>query len=294
MRVRLAYLKFLERERDQVGHFRLSSHPERVVDYFRGYESSNRAVRRRRRPHVGWSQTTKFVLISRFGFVRHDASGKMGGRFGGGRGGSRGGMRGRKQQNGSFKIHNGSKLRPAPEKPFLDATETSRVVKGKGKGKGKLVPIDQEQPDEEEEDMEEFGYREDLRPERRPLEGVVLCVTGATEVKSALLLEAKELGATTSKTLSIETTHLVATVAGSAKYEVRPSSSRGVLVADQAHLEQMAVLHKMKIVLPTWISAVGEAWRGAKDIDLAGVSPCSVAQSLCADSPLVGSSKPSI
>lgn len=143
----------------------------------------------------------------------------MSSRFGGGRGRGGGGMRGRKQQNGSFKIHNGSKLRPAPEKPFLDATETSRVVKGKGKGKGKLVPIDLEPKEEEEEELDEFGYREGLRPERRPLEGVVLCVTGATDVKSALLLEAKELGASTSKTLSIETTHLVANVAGSAKYE---------------------------------------------------------------------------
>lgn len=187
-------------------------------------------MRRRSCPHRAGANL-EIVLISRFGFVRNDAFLGMSSRFGGGRGGSRGGMRGRKQQNGSFKIHNGSKLRPAPEKPFLDATETSRVVKGKGKGKGKLVPIDQEQQEEEETELEEFGYREDLRPERRPLEGVVLCVTGATDIKSALLLDAKKLGAKTSKTLSIETTHLVASVMGSAKYEVRLSSSPHLVVA---------------------------------------------------------------
>lgn len=49
----------------------------------------------------------------------------------------------------------------------------------------------------------------------------------------------------------------------------------------------MAVLHKMKIVLPSWISAVGEAWRGAKDMDLGGVSHCRIASALCADAPSV-------
>lgn len=144
----------------------------------------------------------------------------MNGRFGA-RGG---GKRGPKQHNGSFKIHNGSKLRPAPEKPFVDATEgPSARAKGKRRVVDHTPAVEEDEEDEEEED--EFGYREDLRPEQRPLVGVVLSVTGAFDTKSSLLEEAKELGAVTSKTLTIETTHLVAETSGSAKYEVRLSTA---------------------------------------------------------------------
>lgn len=132
----------------------------------------------------------------------------MGGGFGGG-----GGRKGPKQSNGSHKVPN-VKLRPQAEKPFLDATESTKS-KSKKKKSRKEVDVQGSVEDEEE-----FGYREDLRPERKPLEGVRICITGITESRAALVTVAKELGAESDKTLSASTTHLIAEAGGTEKYEV--------------------------------------------------------------------------
>jgi len=147
----------------------------------------------------------------------------MSARFGG-RGG--GGKKGPRQQNGSFRVP-GVKLRPAPEKAFLDATDNSK----RAQSTGKRLPIADPsivapyEAQEQEEERHEFGYRENLQTERRPLEGVLLCVTGATDIKASLLIQAAELGAQTSKVLTVATTHLIANAMGSDKYNVQPIQS---------------------------------------------------------------------
>lgn len=138
-------------------------------------------------------------------------------RFGGGAGGKKG----PRAHNGSFK--NKAKLRPQPQQPFQDASKQPTAAK---KGKGKAAPepepeTEADQADDEDEDEEDrFGYRENLRPETKPLAGLVVSVTGCADVKNSLLETARELGARSETALTAETTHLVADGPGTRKFDV--------------------------------------------------------------------------
>lgn len=126
-----------------------------------------------------------------------------------------GGKKGPRAHLGSFK-NKQVKLRPAPEKSATDATKTS----------GQAYPgEDGLQEDDEDEEMgeghDEFGYRENLRKEAKPCEGMVISVTGCGESKAQLFEIAAEMGGVAKGDLEAETTHLIADRPGSAKYEVR-------------------------------------------------------------------------
>jgi hypothetical protein len=109
------------------------------------------------------------------------------------------------------------KLRPAPEKPFVDATDSTKT--------SDAYPGEQSGT-EDEDDEEQFGYSENLQVEVKPLAGAWICVTGCGEDKSSLLDIASELGALVENGLTDRTTHLIASESGSAKYEVSRGSLR--------------------------------------------------------------------
>lgn len=109
------------------------------------------------------------------------------------------------------------KLRPAPEKPFVDATDSTKT--------SDAYPGEQSDTEDEEEE-EQFGYRENLQVEAKPLAGAWICVTGCGGDKSMLLDIAKELGARAENGMTDHTTHLIASESGSAKYEVSRESLR--------------------------------------------------------------------
>jgi len=142
---------------------------------------------------------------------------------------SGGGKKGPRAHNGGKKVK-GVKLRPAPERPLLDASRDSASSKSKEKGKEKeVVPLpeeDDEGENGEQEETDEFGYKEGLRSERKPLEGVVVTVTGCQQTKLGLFETARELGASTDYAMTAVTTHVIADaqVRNSAKLKVRDPS----------------------------------------------------------------------
>lgn len=142
-------------------------------------------------------------------------------------GGGGGGKRGARQSHGSFKIH-GVKLRPVPEQPLGDpgesrAAKQKRVSKGKGKAKGETGNDDDQpagQDATDEEDESEFGYREGLVEEDKPLRNCKVSITGLQERKHSLLSSASDLGATVTSSMTEATTHLIADERGSDKFNV--------------------------------------------------------------------------
>ena len=127
--------------------------------------------------------------------------------------GGGGGKKGPRAHLGSFK-NKQVKLRPAPEKRATDATAANEQA----------YPGEDERQDEEEEMVEgedEYGYRENLRREAKPCEGMVISVTGCKTTKDQLLEIAVEMGGVGKGALEADTTHLIADGPGGAKYEVR-------------------------------------------------------------------------
>jgi hypothetical protein len=130
-----------------------------------------------------------------------------------------GGKKGMKQNNGAKRST--VKLRPAPAPEPLDAPSSTKSRKGKGKA---VVPQEREREDEEdddeEEEEEEFGYKEGLKTETKPLEGLTVTISGCGKDKAGLCDLAAELGGTLQPALTSDTTHLVADAAGSPKFDV--------------------------------------------------------------------------
>ncbi|KAG9015315.1 hypothetical protein FRB93_013015 [Tulasnella sp. JGI-2019a] len=83
---------------------------------------------------------------------------------------------------------------------------------------------------------------------KKPLEGIVICCTGISD-KPTLLAQAKELGALHSNDYTDRITHLIANVAGSAKY-------------------QCALERNTPIMEPAWISRTYDKWLKGADISL--------------------------
>lgn len=144
-----------------------------------------------------------------------------------GNGGFTGGKKGPRQSNGSFK--NKVALKPAHEKPFLDAVmEPSRTTTKKQTKKAKEKETREQQDEEEgsrlevtenEEEEEELNdYRQG--DEVKPLAGVRLSVTGFSDQKQRILREARSLGAEASTDMSTNTTHLIVEQPGSVKHKV--------------------------------------------------------------------------
>ncbi|GAA5940149.1 hypothetical protein JCM1841_005964 [Sporobolomyces salmonicolor] len=126
-------------------------------------------------------------------------------------------------------------LRPAPE----------RSSKG--------AEADEEHPGEEEEAEEEGGeeqydHLKALQGERKPLEGWRVTVSGCSGHKEDLLKMAEEYGAERHAGLQEDTTHLITDHPGGAKYKI-------------------ALERRMHVMLPSWLSAVREAWMSGNEVD---------------------------
>lgn len=135
----------------------------------------------------------------------------------GSRGGKRGGKKGPRQNDGKGRA--GVTLRPAPA---LDAS-TSRA---------RQRSLSPERPwlDDDEGDEEQISYESALRPEKKPLQGFTVTISGCGREKGMLFELAKELGGSSQPSLTTDTTHLVADRWGSAKFDVsrapRPRGTR--------------------------------------------------------------------
>ncbi|GAA5901568.1 uncharacterized protein JCM6883_000258 [Sporobolomyces salmoneus] len=133
-------------------------------------------------------------------------------------------------------------LRPAP-------IPESKKGKERSTSEDPQDPSEEEhEEEEEEEDTEQYGYRESLQQDRRPLAGFRISVSGCRELKQDLLEIAQEYGAERQGALHIDTTHLITDRPEGAKYKI-------------------ALERKMAIMLPSWLPAVREAWTSGEKID---------------------------
>ncbi|BGP27759.1 protein kinase activating protein dpb11 [Rhodotorula toruloides] len=131
-------------------------------------------------------------------------------------------------------------LRPAP------ARDPAAPAADKGKRRADAVDVEDEGADEE--DQPRYGYRESLRGEAKPLEGLNVSVSGCSGQKEDLWALAIEYGAERHGGLQENTTHLIADGRNSAKYKV-------------------AVQRRIHIMKPSWLPAVKEAWTSGEDVD---------------------------
>lgn len=104
-------------------------------------------------------------------------------------------------------------LRPAP------ARDPAAPTVDKGKRRAHAAEEEDEGADEDEEPR--YGYRESLRGEAKPLEGLRISVSGCSGQKEDLWALAIEYGAERHGGLQEDTTHLIADGRDSAKYKVR-------------------------------------------------------------------------
>ncbi|GAA6060788.1 hypothetical protein JCM10212_005437 [Sporobolomyces blumeae] len=137
-------------------------------------------------------------------------------------------------------------LRPAPP-TTRTADDAADADLSPSKGKEKAYFVD-EDDDYLDGDAEEYGYRESLREERLPLVGLRVSVSGCSGTKEDLLKTAEEYGAERQAGLHEDTTHLVTDKAEGAKYKI-------------------ALQRRMKVMQPSWLEAVREAWKSGESID---------------------------
>lgn len=136
--------------------------------------------------------------------------------FGNKFGGGKGGKKGPRAHNGSFKTK-GVKLRPQPEKTFLDASSSNLINSTSVNNYDCLE-------EEEDESKQEFSYVDNLKEEKRPLDRCMITITGCATAKLGLYEIAQEMGGEKSESLTNRTTHLIADVAsGTQKLDVSPS-----------------------------------------------------------------------
>ncbi|GAA5820926.1 hypothetical protein JCM11251_001880 [Rhodosporidiobolus azoricus] len=145
-----------------------------------------------------------------------------------------GGKKGPRQV--SSKKQHKIQLRPAPAKEIKPVTAPDA--------------LDEEDGDEEHDDTDEasYGYRASLVPDRKPLVGLKVSVSGCGGIKEDLLALAVDLGAERHGGLQEDTTHVVTDRAGGAKYQV-------------------ALSRRMHVMQPSWLPAVQDAWRTGETID---------------------------
>ncbi|GAA5863669.1 hypothetical protein JCM8547_003687 [Rhodosporidiobolus lusitaniae] len=108
---------------------------------------------------------------------------------------------------------------------------------------------DEEDQDEDAGEADEtYGYRQALKGEAKPLEGLNVSVSGCSGQKEDLLALADEYGAERHGGLQEDTTHLVTDKPEGAKY-------------------QMALARRMHVMQPSWLAAVREAWVEGEMVD---------------------------
>ncbi|GAA5942347.1 hypothetical protein JCM3775_003230 [Rhodotorula graminis] len=93
-----------------------------------------------------------------------------------------------------------------------------------------------------------YGYREALRGERKPLEGLRVSVSGCDGRKEDLLALAETFGAERHGGLQEDTTHLVTDSPAGKKYDV-------------------ALQRRMHVMKSSWLPAVRDAWVSGEDVD---------------------------
>ncbi|BGO95748.1 hypothetical protein NBRC10512_001584 [Rhodotorula toruloides] len=131
-------------------------------------------------------------------------------------------------------------LRPAPARDPAAPTAD--------KGKRRADKAEEEDEGAEEEDQPRYGYRESLRGEAKPLEGLRISVSGCSGQKEDLWALAIEYGAERHGGLQEDTTHLIADGRDSAKYKV-------------------AIQRRIHVMKPSWLPAVKEAWTSGEDVN---------------------------
>ncbi|BGP35488.1 protein kinase activating protein dpb11 [Rhodotorula toruloides] len=131
-------------------------------------------------------------------------------------------------------------LRPAP------ARDPAAPIADKGKRRADAAAEEDEGVEEDEQPR--YGFRESLRGEAKPLEGLRISVSGCSGQKEDLWALAMEYGAERHGGLQEDTTHLIAAGRDSAKYKV-------------------AIQRRIHVMKPSWLLAVKEAWTSGEDVD---------------------------
>lgn len=149
-------------------------------------------------------------------------------------------------------------LRPAPARDPAAPTAD--------KGKRRADKAEEEDEGAEEEDQPRYGYRESLRGEAKPLEGLRISVSGCSGQKEDLWALAIEYGAERHGGLQEDTTHLIADGRDSAKYKVRRFHRPFDALADLARV-QVAIQRRIHVMKPSWLPAVKEAWTSGEDVN---------------------------
>ncbi|GAA5850495.1 hypothetical protein JCM9279_001435 [Rhodotorula babjevae] len=152
-------------------------------------------------------------------------------------------------------------LRPAPARDPAAAAAAAAYEADSG------VSDDDADDYADQEAAAAYGYREALRGERKPLEGLRVSVSGCDGRKEDLLALAETFGAERHGGLQEDTTHLVTDSPAGKKYDV-------------------ALQRRMHVMKSSWLPAVRDAWVSGEDVDfrqlelnhamppLAGVNAC--------------------
>ncbi|KAH9812825.1 hypothetical protein DFH28DRAFT_394691 [Melampsora americana] len=158
-------------------------------------------------------------------------------------------------KRGGTKVPN-AKLKPVPV-PSASRSDLNSAVQGstkasKGKEKQKCDRPPDTEGDEDEEDQREF--RESLCREKSLLAGCIICFSGILDpVKSQAKDYAEKLGATVTKALTLDVTHLICDRPGSAKYHA-------------------AIDHNIKIMLPMWLEALYSSFTEGDNVDFKNIT----------------------
>ncbi|GAA5908595.1 hypothetical protein JCM8208_002676, partial [Rhodotorula glutinis] len=133
-------------------------------------------------------------------------------------------------------------LRPAPARDPAAAAAAAAYEADSG------VSDDDADDDDEHGGEAAYGYREALRGERKPLEGLRVSVSGCDGRKEDLLALAETFGAERHGGLQEDTTHLVTDSPAGKKYDV-------------------ALQRRMHVMKSSWLPAVRDAWVSGEEVD---------------------------
>ncbi|GAA5892781.1 hypothetical protein JCM6882_000578 [Rhodosporidiobolus microsporus] len=150
----------------------------------------------------------------------------------------KGGKKGMRQVTGKQQPH--QRMKPAPARKIQPIEEDDDDASH---------AYDYNDDDQEGDDDEpQYGYREALQGEVRPLVGLKVSVSGCGATKEDLLALAEEYGAERHGGLQEDTTHVVTDRPLGQKYQV-------------------ALSRRMHVMQPSWLPAVREAWCNGDEVD---------------------------
>lgn len=149
-----------------------------------------------------------------------------------------------------------AKLKPVPiasaPRSDLNSTVQRSTKQSKGKGKETSARPPDIDGDDDEEDQSEF--RESLCREKSLLAGSIICFSGILDpVKSQAKDYAEKLGATVTKALTLDVTHLICDRPGSAKYHA-------------------AIDNNIRIMLPMWLEALYSSFTEGDNVDFKNIT----------------------